>query len=1031
MQDAYTKVFSLPLFRKRVSPLQLAMQGVSHGTGSSPSRLPGSFRRSMTVVVPACFTLWGYTRYQRCKFAAKALEVQKFHDDTLRGWEKSPVFKLDDRLYMMGGISAEELEEHRKNASTINIERQKVKKFRQELQQFCFLENLDKWQRYVQMVWSQNPVVPTPHERAHAQLNTTQAVISLASDVNLALYYLKKRFYPLADDAVRQALKRLHTTPELQVGFGIDEAQKTQQELYGHAYNIAAKIARSQDEFDKSDECYEKAKKHLPNNPIIVGSQIALWGDFAWRKHSPNPDKLKRFIADTTYFQAVEQGFQGYGLGLANLSWVLLQALEHKDILRLTPEQQAWCLQKAFALADQAVPRVEKSINARLFRGIAYMEKSEYSLALADFETALAQAPDHPSLLRRRAMALQHLGDPRADTANQQAQIELAFLLANKDLPQELQKKYQDWLEQLQESMPQSSPQEFHADQPRDPIVQQLMTRQYEQARLLLEGMPQEDAWVKTTLAWFERHFKMEKQKDNTYQLIPKIREDFLKRLGLYAIPTPYELMAMSQATYLAEKGHRDLGAPAGWTEIARSSPAALSRNGYVAVAFRRTGTRHVVISHGGTNPKDYKDLGNDVALARGKHYPQLSEAKQFVQTFVEALEKELSETTSSSLSSPVTIYYHTDHSLGGAIAAYLAITMKPIGRHYAVTFDNPGNYAQTNREYQQAFDTLATKPLSELVDFPITNYLTHPSFINCVNGPHLGRVICIQPTTSASTGISEQAKEVLKHEEPASFYLHETGRIIQANLQSHDQDQILAAFSEWAEKIYSNLGNVYYVTAWPRNLTQWSKIDPKEKSSNDLPSAEGATDTYALAPAKAAEKGFRESIPLSMLGSVYRDLFTQLLKKKPLDERQKELAAYIDPYILSCMQLNDQEDAILLKGILSSGELFTYLRQQAQEACQSKLDGALGQVQPGQAASSLPKRPIAEVLYPELAKADQKKLPPKQTIGRWGGLFSAEGCLAANKQRGAPPVESSTPREDDNNTSSPDSRAEVFSPFT
>lgn len=92
--------------------------------------------------------------------------------------------------------------------------------------------------------------------------------------------------------------------------------------------------------------------------------------------------------------------------------------------------------------------------------------------------------------------------------------------------------------------------------------------------------------------------------------------------------------------------------------------------------AVRNPETKEVVISYRGTNPKNVRDLGNDLAIATGFGSPRGKAATQFAQDVMK-----------QNPGYKVTV---TGHSLGGTIAEQVATNLKGQGVN-GVTF-NPGS---------------------------------------------------------------------------------------------------------------------------------------------------------------------------------------------------------------------------------------------------------------------------------------------------------------------------------------------------
>lgn len=929
-------------------------QALSYVQWQNIPRIPKSALKYVLPGVPLVgfAGTWAYVRYQQNQLISVIDKINGFHDATVAELEGSSALLSQDKLYLMGEVSFGDLQQHRDTRYKITEYNKVVNQLREELSQFNWLTRVESFPG-INSFLSSSLSVGSSIDQAHLVLNLSATALKLTDCFNWTLYHLKRRLYEAANRANAKALKMLEQDSLTQNCF----KQLSQAALFAHAYNLAAKIARSQNNLTQSDQYYEQAKSYAPNDPVIIGSQIALWGDMAWDKDFPVLKKVAELVNNPVEFAQLRETLQGYGLGLANLSWALIRAVENQEKLALSEDKRQWCLQEAFKLADEAVPLLEqqpkskRSVNARLFRGIIYMKQAKQSqqpeqyqlLALADFNAGLKADPDHPSLLRRRAMALQELGDPDTYAALQKARIELHYRLTHG----EGSGRYRQWLTEIENQFLSGTPVPAaysHYQQ----IISHLTHNEYQAAYRLLQQLPNENELGANIQAWINRHFKVYHN-----QLIPKAYEDDLLRFNLYQNPTPYEFMALSAATYAAKHG-QPLGLPSGWEELCRSSqthPASL-QSGYLAVAYRQINTGQIIIGHGGTDWTDPKDLITDVKLAFGRNYAQLSEARQFTEQVLQLAEPEEAQKT----------IYHTGHSLGGMIAGYMACTSAPIGHHYAVTFDSPSSW----RHLDQAYYNQLIKGLlpRQYGDFPVTAYLTRPSFINCAGGQHLGRALRIQiqlnPVQSIPDVLLQRGRQWLvdyiqakKKQLPADV-TDQWVKIVTANLACHDKDLIQAAFSHQdAKEIYSEIKSTYYVSAWPQDVGQWLEFEKLIASLQQNPltyipheNAETRLKAlYALIPIKQvnATESY-EIIPLSSLESGLQELLKNLLTKQPLRESQEPLKPYIDPDILAGLTWDEAKQVIQIKLPLSGWDLLTYLRQQVQEACQQE-ELAIGSV--------------------------------------------------------------------------------------
>lgn len=284
------------------------------------------------------FTAGGYLYLQQQAFAKTCHGIADFHTTTVQELEASVALQLDDKLYLMGEVRIEELETHSQLHRTITERGLRINDWRDQLDGMGFrlLRKLEAWD-YFNWVFPRDTPIHHQWTSAHQHLNNTGSALALTDDLNSALFHLKRRFYPLAKRNVDKALDKLAVTADPAKPFPF--MGLTAGYVMGHAYNIAAKVARAQGDYEQSDACYKSALDHLPHHPKLVGSQIALWGDWAWRSKDPDPSKLRRFMEES-YYKAMAQDLEGYGLGLANLSWVMLQAYENAHQLALTDQEQ-------------------------------------------------------------------------------------------------------------------------------------------------------------------------------------------------------------------------------------------------------------------------------------------------------------------------------------------------------------------------------------------------------------------------------------------------------------------------------------------------------------------------------------------------------------------------------------------------------------------------------------------------------------------------------------------------------------------
>lgn len=1069
------------------------VQGIISTLTSSWQHLPVAAQASILIGLPVCGYVT-YQQYRRSVVTRRAEEHCKKVMTEIQGWR---IWELEDRLYSMGDATPQQLGWHRSLSQKVDYHSQALAKWGEEIDGFVFLK---KWEGLRARVWDgQDRLVAGSLQHTRQVLNTTGAALTATDALNRTLLSLKKRLYIPAKRSANITLDKLKEWQKLalQDDTGIDSLPFPA--LYGQAYNIAAKVARVQDDYVTCDNHYEQATKQLSGLSELFkvqGSHCALWGDIIWglpavgdqkatqallirgfprekveavfsalaanaeqivlppdeEKSSGRPvvgscPERPAFLKQLLNGSLVQQfRQQRYSLGLTNLSWILIRAAERE----LSKEQRTACLRQAEKLADEAIKYLEEqpqalisanamptetSSNAWLFRGIARVEQAElmaapvleekkshvaarpltaeqrelYAEALIDFNLGLqlSSSRDHPSLLRRRALVLDRLGEvAKAYDAYREAQIELICRRANG----ELIGLQSTWLDKIKDTLStylsqhQLTPNKDH-EVITDSLIKTDYGMAYYQLGVLRHKNPQ-DTWAKERLEWFHRHFKVDTA---TQQVLPIARENLLARLELLDAPSPYMMMELSAATYRAKHGRPVLdGVPSGWAVLSDGEKVAISStllpqskaNGYLAVAFQHISSGQIVISHGGTDWTDPKDLWADVSLAWGGEYPQLKNAQDFTEAALTMANTLAARSQPGALLPLPSIIYHTGHSLGGALAAYVACTSAPMGSQYAITFDNPSSY-------RQIADTLRQNPklswYTYQQNFPVTSYLTRPTFINCAGGPHVGRTLRLEIdrvnarslsdelSTTLITRVVERGKKYFKEHYPGLPIddLAEWGSVARDNVACHGCDFILSGLVTGDGAEHHTRKPVQYVLNWPEDLRQWHAFEcamqAEELAGDDIlhylppesPPEEKSTYRYRLRASTVGIAGTtaRESIPLMTLESEMAAVLKELLKEGPLSvekfrrcldghilsPKQQGIAEQLDPYVVSCLELNEDQDAVLLKGELSSWQLFTYLRQQVHEACRS------------------PDFPhaAAEILYPDLAHLPgQKTLP-------------------------------------------------------
>ena len=920
---------------------------------------------SAAVTIPLASGLYFRNRYN--KLIAITNEVEAFDNESFIQLNEQPLatlFEPLDKLYLMHEPRYADFAVHREIRNRLQRQAVKINLLSHELQSFRWFKTIG------------NSTLKEAEDKLGAIL--TRNV--LTDEVNNALYHLKTKLYTVAEGSISRAIRIL--TNYTTLGFTQRETvpvQLSQTSLTAHTFNIAAKVARGQNDLEKSDAYYEQALQHQPNNREIVGSQIALWGDMAWEPgDKSNPEKLRRVLEDEKYFSNLTRLFSGYGLGLANLSWELLRASEERNFIRLDidADKQRWCIDTAYDLAKQSVPLIaaleehRRSANGLLFLGIAQMKRGEHDEALKSFDEGLKLESNYPSLLRRRALALKALGRwSEAYWASQQARLELSYRMRSRDV---IPSQYKGWLSEIElKILPEIQAKvEKEINSPEGgklcAAVNLLTKAQYSQAYEILKDLP--GVRADQIRGWLLNDARFKRvSSGSTYQFIPHLKQEWLLRLGMYQHPTPYTLSALSIAAY--EVQHGQPGAlPPRWEEIGRSSELIPEsrRCGYLAIACRHKDTGQIVIAHGGTDPQELVDFLTDFELGLGKDFEQLKWATEFVCLVSQRLMEAKPESANRKFNSVLPFIYHVGHSLGGDIAGYLACTLTatdPHHAHYAVGLDNPSTLWVLDRFY---FNSLMIKiPKDSYRNFPVTSFLSRPSLINCAGGRQLGQVVHLPVYHETAAPLQPVAINQLKlltekwvnkfistltgrsEDELATYknYLQAILATANTNLQFHSKERIQATLDDSQEtEIYAQPAQTYYANTWPYDLGQWLIFENQCIGSPRLTTHYSPQESHtkisqevlSLIPLnQSLLPGFHEAIPLQVLETKLSEFLFKILdkRKETLSEDQKVWLKYIHPSVLDCLTLDEEKQKILIREPLTSWELLFYLRQQAYEA--------------------------------------------------------------------------------------------------
>jgi len=1003
-----------------------------------------------TVVLGGSIVTAGFVHVLLSRRRLRQLKekMERLHKNSSDELQASIVFEPLDKLYLIRNLEYPDLmlDQHQAIRNKIATAQASINKFLGVGEQFS---RLFKWVSYK---WFNQQLQSIDRLR-----DATSNVLNYAGHLNSALLYFKQRLYDLAAISVKEALK-------IRENRSIAFSDSSWEHLCAHTCNLAAKIARCQKQYKASDAFYETALHYSPQDIHIACSQIALWGDSAWDQRGDTKidlNSIKKFLQDQEKNEELVKYCQTkkYGLGLANLSWFYIQAAKNIEKLGLENKFRQIFLEKALGFAEDAVameehaPSADRSINAWLFLGIAKMDlgdnknKELLEEALVVFEAALEIEKDHPSLLRRKALALYFLGKDARD-AYQDLLVELQYRLDLGDI----QNNYKDWLKEAKERITgvddaKGSKEKketkkglevkktknvlaMGALEAQEKIYHCLVQKQYQKAYDVVSQLSPEigatDDKIIRLNAWFVRHFSISKQG----KLSPKLRQRLLLNLEIDNLPAPDLFMKLSIAVYYA-KHNQPLGLPQDWVQICTSQkvfPEA-ENEGYLAVAFQHTQSQQIIIAHGGTDVSDWHDLRADVQLTLGSQHAQLPLAEKFTRHVVQNY-------AASVTHDRCYMIYHTGHSLGGAIAAHMASASGSIkmsnGKNwtqYAVTFDNPSCWWQLD---SQSDELLKNQLLQEhYSDFPITAYLTRPTFINCAGGPHLGRIMKL----SVHPDKAKLPQEIIQQEmitflrnktiESLRSYTTQYGITspelvknfqkgievweprIKNNVACHGKELIGAAFAMALPQIYQEPQRIYYATAWPRDLEKWLEF---ERSMTDLgkdpltyvpESKEEKAMGYSLQPL-ASEAG--ELIPLNALESGLRSFFLEILPYSDdtksinaLTEKHRLFRAYLSRDFFDWIILSADKKNLEIIGPLSAWEILGYIRGRINKACQEKNSSYNEFMYPllsscfhpiikveSTALGSLPQQPYADRLadesMPLLAsegKGDSKRLMP------------------------------------------------------
>ena len=909
-------------------------------------------------------------RPKQASLQALTEKADGLYQDTTQVLETSIMFKPLDKLYLIHNVPYFELEAHRELAMKITQRSFTFNDLSAERKGFEWLKGMKNW--YILHYFIDHDWIHTQLQHIDDRLLATYGLLRYADRFNWGQYYFKHRQYTKAKAVAEQVLEVAKNNPQLAL------PNWSQSHLLAHTYNLAAKVSRAQEDYDQSDTYYEQAKALAPKDPYIRCSQIALWGDYVWNRKQT--DKLERFLKDAQQMQEVIADCQAqrYGLGLANLSWVFYQAAQtdHFSKLKLVGQTRPSLLKQAINLSEQAVeyekalPAKDVSINPWLHMGMAKMALAELVpnqanpllwAALNDFQEGRQHDVDHPSLLRRTALSLKQLNDLDAYAAYQALLIELNYRLNQG----ERITNYVAWQKEAESKIKELSSSALKPAQDSETLKFLLIKGDYQaaykQGQILTTSADQQQ-WE----AWFQRHFTI-----INGHLTPKLRLNLLLNLVLNQVPTPRELIDLSSVTYLA-KHKVDLLPPTGWEPVCYSNqvdPNSEVTTGYLGIAFQNYDTKQIVISHGGTDFSDLADLQTDLQLGLGWRHQQLAVAEGFTQHVLAKYAPKPQGTNPAYI-------YHTGHSLGGAIAAFMACLgdKETQWQHYAVGFDNPSCWWPLDEAY---FHKLAKGLLpADYRDFPVTAFLNRPSFINCAGGQHLGRVMKI----TVSTDKPQPAQAVLQQQllqkagEWLVFCAEEYKKYVEAHIgiplpidinglknavvqwkqwlsediACHDKELIQAVFGYTPVDLYRNAKQTYYVTDWPKDLGAWKEFKERFKAfapqgnANVLtyvPSNNPTFQSYYQLQTAFDESG-KEIIPLATLETGIRDLLLAMLSQdKPvLNADQEILRRYIHPDLCQhWIKLDANKTHLQVQGPLNSWELLAYLRHCVCEACENE----------------------------------------------------------------------------------------------
>jgi len=166
------------------------------------------------------------------------------------------------------------------------------------------------------------------------------------------------------------------------------------------------------------------------------------------------------------------------------------------------------------------------------------------------------------------------------------------------------------------------------------------------------------------------------------------------------------------------------------------------------------------------------------------------------------------------------------------------------------------------------------------------------------------------------------------------------------ATLAAHDKALILNAFRDAPGVTSREPTRAYTLFNWPKGLDQWQKLMESLKASQSnflmrVPSAidlaqwffEDNMGTYQGVPdvVIGERNKMQEQIPLATLEAPLQKLLVTLLEEQNGTKQKQQARSYLlHDYVLSCLELNADKTALLIKGdTLTSWEIIRYLHQQ------------------------------------------------------------------------------------------------------